>query len=880
MLDKVGRVRPSSYQFNAKKTKKCKYVAAEKQDIPFVNMLDNAAINCGSEHMCEKRDEKKLDSEACDNTDHADILRNLLADSDNYMMDDNDDSLISDEKWKTLLQTNHLDSDEDDTEPNHSTIESDQPIYPGHSLTVQTSMILILLFTLCHNISGTQLTDLLTLISIHCLHPHPGIKSVHMFKKFFADIKSPIRKHFYCTACMSGVNENDEICPKTSCSQLLNNSRSKAYFLEMPIESQLISILQKEDTRNLLNKRFSRVKKNENAIEDIYDGQIYKSLSGPGGPLSEEYPFNVSFTWNTDGVPIFKSSKFSIWPFYLVINELPYKQRMQKENLLFCGLWFGESKPVMNLFSKPFMDSLIKLETEGIEIEINKQKHTSKGFLLCGTADLPAKSLVMNCTQFNGAFSCMKCMHPGSTYKTQKGGSVHTFPFDVSKPVYNLRTSKDCLSAAVESTRSKKTKHGIKGPSFLMALNSYDFVKSTAIDYMHGVLLGITKLLINLWIGSSFSKEIFSVSAFIDIIDERLTKIKPPTFISRVPRTLSNHFKYWKASELRSWLFFYSLPIMSDILPSTYFIHYACFVEGIFLLSTDSVSYNDLQKSYNLLAFFVHMFPTFYSERYITLNMHSLLHLPKCVEELGPLWVYSCFPFEDMNGVLLDLFHGTQNVDIQIMYSINIIQNMPKMLACIENSKHMDFANRLRHKNPQKKLTLVKSVDSYPLGKNFDMNITPEIYAKLLAEIGYRPTNVYFYKRISLRGATLHSSMYSRVQVRDSFTVKYINSDNMTPCFGSIWYFLLAKKCKCKETSCMCESTLVGAMYIHDQVKESIVERNPLTVNVPHITVTRRTNNLRLINVCNIVSIMVNVNFDETNHLNYLCDVPNMIESD
>ena len=195
-------------------------------------MLDNAAINCGSEHMCEKRDEKKLDSEACDNTDHADILRNLLADSDNYMMDDNDDSLISDEKWKTLLQTNHLDSDEDDTEPNHSTIESDQPIYPGHSLTVQTSMILILLFTLCHNISGTQLTDLLTLISIHCLHPHPGIKSVHMFKKFFADIKSPIRKHFYCTACISGVNENDEICPKTSCSQLLNNSIVQLVYLE------------------------------------------------------------------------------------------------------------------------------------------------------------------------------------------------------------------------------------------------------------------------------------------------------------------------------------------------------------------------------------------------------------------------------------------------------------------------------------------------------------------------------------------------------------------------------------------------------------------------------------------------------------------------
>jgi hypothetical protein len=45
--------------------------------------------------------------------------------------------------------------------------------------------------------------------------------------------------------------------------------------------------------------------------------------SDPGGHLSEDNPYNVSFTWNTDGIPVFKSSKFSLWPFYLVINELP-----------------------------------------------------------------------------------------------------------------------------------------------------------------------------------------------------------------------------------------------------------------------------------------------------------------------------------------------------------------------------------------------------------------------------------------------------------------------------------------------------------------------------------------------------------------------------
>ncbi len=32
---------------------------------------------------------------------------------------------------------------------------------------------------------------------------------------------------------------------------------------------------------------------------------------------------NVSLVFNTDGAPVFKSSGISLWPVYLVINELP-----------------------------------------------------------------------------------------------------------------------------------------------------------------------------------------------------------------------------------------------------------------------------------------------------------------------------------------------------------------------------------------------------------------------------------------------------------------------------------------------------------------------------------------------------------------------------
>ena len=181
--------------------------------------------------------------------------------------------------------------------------------------------------------------------------------------------------------------------------------------------------------------------------------------------------------------------------------------------------------------------------------------------------------------------------------KTVKNRNVHIFLFDTSKPVSQSRMGEGCLSDSMQATREKKVVNEIKGPSFLMTIQSYDYVKSSAIDYMHGVLRSVSKLLINLWIGSAHSKEKFSISSYVEIIDERLLQIEP-SFTSRIPRTLSNHFKYWKASELRTWLFYYSLPILLEILPPELYIHYAAFVEGICLLCTECVTQNALTKSY------------------------------------------------------------------------------------------------------------------------------------------------------------------------------------------------------------------------------------------------------------------------------------------
>ena len=67
-------------------------------------------------------------------------------------------------------------------------------------------------------------------------------------------------------------------------------------------------------------------------------------------------------------------------------------------------------------------------------------------------------------------------------------------------------------------------------------------------------------------------------------------------------------------------------------------------------------------------------------ERFQTFNIHQVLHLKQTVENLGPLWSNSCFPFEDFNGDLTGYFHGSQNIQGQVRW---IYQDISK--------KHLDF---------------------------------------------------------------------------------------------------------------------------------------------------------------------------------------------
>ncbi len=67
----------------------------------------------------------------------------------------------------------------------------------------------------------------------------------------------------------------------------------------------------------LLQYRFKR-SQHLGVIADVYDGLEYRKHS-----KFFESKFNVSFAFNFDGAPKFKSSTVQIWPIQLYLNELP-----------------------------------------------------------------------------------------------------------------------------------------------------------------------------------------------------------------------------------------------------------------------------------------------------------------------------------------------------------------------------------------------------------------------------------------------------------------------------------------------------------------------------------------------------------------------------
>lgn len=72
-----------------------------------------------------------------------------------------------------------------------------------------------------------------------------------------------------------------------------------------------------------LQERHTETAETDGVIRDVYDGAHYQKHASF---LSQ--PANISLLINTDGIAIFQSSKASLWPVWVMINELPKRLRL------------------------------------------------------------------------------------------------------------------------------------------------------------------------------------------------------------------------------------------------------------------------------------------------------------------------------------------------------------------------------------------------------------------------------------------------------------------------------------------------------------------------------------------------------------------------
>ena len=164
--------------------------------------------------------------------------------------------------------------------------------------------------------------------------------------------------------------------------------------------------------------------------------------------------------------------------------------------------------------------------------------------------------------------------------KTGVRGHSRPFLYQIGYPTFPLRTETGLRQDAeravfrIQQGVARYVVNGVKGPSWLSVLDHFDLVRGIAVDYMLGILLCAQKLFLTLWFSSKFSKFHFSISSKIKDVRARLSKISPTMKIKRLPRSIEDTLKYWKASELPSFLLYYGLPTLYGLIPDNYFNHY------------------------------------------------------------------------------------------------------------------------------------------------------------------------------------------------------------------------------------------------------------------------------------------------------------------
>jgi len=218
------------------------------------------------------------------------------------------------------------------------------------------------------------------------------------------------------------------------------------------------------------------------AISKLSDGGEYIYLGVKAGidtllKLKEIDPLDttLSLQFNTDGLPLFKSSNTSLWPILCIVRNSKNKSPFP------VAFYCGSAKPDSKYFQH-FATELMTLLTGGLTVVTDDGRQVV--FKVCVhsfVCDAPARAMLKNVKGHTGYFGCDKCHDEGEWQNRM------TFP-DSSAA---LRT--DIEFAAMSDKEHHLSKSALGDLPIGM-------VSKFPVEYMHLVCLGVVKRLILYWL--------------------------------------------------------------------------------------------------------------------------------------------------------------------------------------------------------------------------------------------------------------------------------------------------------------------------------------------------------------------------------------------
>ncbi|CAF1345618.1 unnamed protein product [Didymodactylos carnosus] len=154
----------------------------------------------------------------------------------------------------------------------------------------------------------------------------------------------------------------------------------------------------------------------------------------------------VTLIVHSDGAPLIRTTRVSLWPCFASIVELPPPVREYQTNIVVLALWSAKQKPNVNVFLEETMKDLKDLMRHGTSIFIGDQEYNiclSTQFFL---SDLPAKALFCHTINFNGYSACTCCCTKGVWSNIYK-----TVLYSYAGNDYTSRTHDGYLKAAQEA---------------------------------------------------------------------------------------------------------------------------------------------------------------------------------------------------------------------------------------------------------------------------------------------------------------------------------------------------------------------------------------------------------------------------------------------